>query len=337
MAVGRVGGTKSRITGQVGTTVFQVRKNEDGTYTQITLQKGVRTEEQTSERLQAQRMCTAMVESLMRDLKKVGQNSFQSAKNKTASLNAFSSYNLRLVARDCMNNWYNNNQFVYPFHERTDINVHDMGGLYILSAGTLQFNVFDAMDAVLNPRYVFRNWTQGGTRLYGLKFMVTASMQTVGDFLKAHRMTRLDIVCFCAFREWYQWGEDEDDPEYFLKHSYMMAQINPSVKDTDLLTPQTLANLFRFDTNHEVTTGVYSDGSGVMIGFKTLYEDNDEQIYYWGAFTISYITGKKMVSNASYSSPIGEVNPWLSGAAPTNVFGSWMGQGSVRHWPSPFQ
>ena len=136
MAVSRVGGTKGKLTGQVGSIVFQVRKNPDGSYTQITYEKGQRVETQLTPKVQAQRMCVAMVESLMRDLKPIATISYQAGKNKSQSLNSFAAQNLRLLQRDCKEHWYADNLFVYPRPRRTDLNVRDLGGRWLISSGS---------------------------------------------------------------------------------------------------------------------------------------------------------------------------------------------------------
>ena len=56
------------LSGQVGSTVYQIRNNGDGTLTQVAYAKGERTETTFSPKLQAQRMCMGMVESLMKQL-----------------------------------------------------------------------------------------------------------------------------------------------------------------------------------------------------------------------------------------------------------------------------
>lgn len=114
MARSKVGGSSGKLKGQVGDVVYQVKKNSDGTYTQYVYSKGERTEETITPTLQAQRMCTAMVQSIMRDLKEVWRLSWQNARTKIASLNEMSSFNLRLVLNDAHMHWYEGNKFIYP-------------------------------------------------------------------------------------------------------------------------------------------------------------------------------------------------------------------------------
>ena len=128
MAISRVGGTKGKLSGQVGSTIYQIRKNADGTFTQIAYNKGERTETTFSPKLQAQRMCMGMVESLMKQLKPLIGISFQAGTNKTKSCNAFSAANLRLVQRDCMEHWYANNKFVFPRQYKGYPDFSELGG-----------------------------------------------------------------------------------------------------------------------------------------------------------------------------------------------------------------
>ena len=90
MASGRVGGTRSKISGKVGNEIYQVVRNPDGSYSQQVYEKPEIVQTAQTPKLQAQRMITAMVESLMRDLKEVGRISMQSGVNRSKSLNAFS-------------------------------------------------------------------------------------------------------------------------------------------------------------------------------------------------------------------------------------------------------
>ena len=211
MASGRVGGTRSKISGQIGQEVYQIRKNPDGTYSQIVNAKGEISVNYTTPRLQAQRMCTSMVEAMMRDLKEVASISMQSAANKSKSLNAFSSYNLQLVARDCKANWFANNQFVYPELNRFDIKQRDLGGLYMLSSGSLQFNVFAGHAEYENPSGGLVNYPNATHTPEGVYFRLPNYGCTISEFLRANRMTRLDYVVCCFFGSYA-----EDVPEAYI-------------------------------------------------------------------------------------------------------------------------
>lgn len=336
MATGRVGGTKAKIRGQVGNEIYQIRKNEDGTYTQIVLEKGVRTETETSERLQAQRMCTAMVEAFMRDVKLVGQISMQSAKNKTASLNALSSFNLKLVAQDCKDHWYGGNDFFYPYMNNKGTITEQVGGCYLLSSGTLSYDLFDSVINTDWPDDYFHGgfyWYEG---FVFLNFEGISPSMSVGDFLKARKMSRIDYVVMVVFRSWFIWNEGEEESTHHTKQDYIIAQINPEVGDQERLTSDNLARLFRVRASNDYRVAVSRDGTRLGIGFVVDYHNADERIYFSGGFSISYLTGKKLVSSSAMQPSDDLSGEFLAGGKPTEVFYSWMRAPLNPNWPSPF-
>lgn len=336
MASGRVGGTKSKISGQVGSAIYQVRRNDDGSYTQVVTAKGERTETSTTPRLQAQRMCTAMVESMMRDLKPVGRISMQSGANKSKSLNAFSHFNLLRVAQDCKTNWYGNNQFVYPQHSRDDLNIKDLGGPYMISSGTLQFELFDSLYYDTCPLQNLKGNFTAGNQFYGVKFMIPADVTTYGQLLRHWRMTRLDAVVFCGLRYYLEQPDPEQDGVEYIKHNYLIMTPNPAIKDDQLITDDLLAQAFLINYSLAPIVTRSKDNSYFVVGWKTELDSLDEVFWYWAGFSISYLDGRKKISSSSYSSPDGSTFPWLRNASPSDVFGSWMSEPMIKPYPSPF-
>lgn len=337
MAVSKTGGTKGKLRGQVGTTIYQVRRNDDGTYTQILYQKGERVETQTSPKLQAQRMYTAMVESLMKQLKPVGRISMQSGKNKSQSLNAFSSWNLRFVANDAKAHWYGNQQFVYPRHHRTDINVQDLGGPYVISSGTLDHNIY---DREVFDNYAAATWLNPTFRdgfVFGVQFTCEIGVTSVGQFFKAHRMTRLDKIVMAGFHDWIDYDEDPDDPQEYMKHSYFIASVNYSIRDEEIMTPEVIRNLLKFESDMSPVILMARDGHSFCVGVNTDYQGKDDQFYYVAYFSISYPRGKKEISSSEYHNPEGGAEPWLWNQHPSYVFGSWMGDPTNPNYPSPYE
>lgn len=337
MASGRVGGTKAKVSGQIGSSIYQVRKNPDGTYSQIVYAKGTQTVSTTTPRLQAQRMCTAMVECLMADLKEVARISMQSYPNKSKSLNAFSSFNLRLVAQDCKTNWYSGNRFQYPSMSEVHYYDNDLGGPFMISSGTLQFNIFDREVA---DDFPYVDWvlpyTSDTQYFYGVGFNITAGM-TVGQFMKSHRMTYLDSFVFCGLDEYIDYDNHPDDPQTVLRHIYYIAKVNAKVNENEVMTADTIQRLFNLDGNADFVTLMRADGTGFAIGYLAEYATKNEHLHYTACFSISYYAGKKKISSSTYHNPFGDTEPWALDATPTYVFGSWMGEPANHHWPSPFE
>lgn len=336
MASGRVGGTRSKKRGLVGDVVYQVVRNEDGTYTQISYGKPEDVTATITPRLQAQRMCTCMVEALMRDIRPIACISMQSAANKSKSLNAFSSFNLQLVARDCKTNWYGNNQFFYPRTYNIGTESEQLGGVYMLSSGTWQYHGF---DAVMYTDHVERIWPFSwafGKRFSGMRWDIKLGLETVGQFLQRHFMSSLDKCCFVCFHDWYDWDEDPDDPTWFTRHSYIIASVNSSVSRDQVLTRDVLNQLFICESDWEIQKDIADDGQSFYIGIMVDQSNNNEEIYTYGGFTISYLEGRKKVSSSQMIRVPDWSDRYFEDAYPANVFGTWMGTPGVKPYPSPF-
>ena len=138
MAISRVGGTHGLLKGSVGNDTYLIVKSPNGDYTQVVQAKKTTHTDTKTVRLAVQQMCTAIVEAMMRDLKPIIKYSFQSAKNKTTSVNMFSQFALRSLANDCRSYWFQDGDFYYPdAGARTPV-----AGPFILSSGTLPYNCF---------------------------------------------------------------------------------------------------------------------------------------------------------------------------------------------------
>ena len=336
MAKGRVGGTKAKISGQVGTNIYQIRKNSNGTYSQISYVKGVRTETETSEKLQVQRMVTCMVESLMHDIKPVAQLSMQAAKNKTNSMNAFSSMNLRYVAQDCKDNWYDSKEFVYPLPSREWGRNKDLGGLYRLSSGTGSINHFSRCFTSASPQLIMEGWTNPNANFVGLEFLIPDGCATIGDYLRKSKITRLDIVVFCAFHFWLEQGDDTNDGAWLSRHEYVIMRLSSLVSDSAPLNINSLRALFSLQQSDDIAQLYWGkDNRSFYLGVQ---EDlmRDDNYFYGGAFTVSYLTCKKQITDSHYDWLSSVHGPWLANQNPADVFGYWMNTPWIDPYPDPF-
>ena len=336
MASGRVGGTRSKIRGQVGDVVYQVVKNPDGTYTQISYGKPEDVTQTITPRLQAQRMCTSMVEALMRDLKPVACISMQTAANRSKSLNAFSSFNLQLVAQDCKTHWYNGNQFYYPTTANIGTTSEQLGGRYMLSSGTWQYNGFDGLVHETQADRIWPYVSYVGKRFSGLRFRLSVNPETLGHFLRRHYLTILDKMVFCCFHDWMDYESSPDDPDYCTRHSYIIVTMDASISENEIVTPTLLGQLFKFESDWEVFAKVSDDQLDYMVGLLIDNEGDNAYFYTYGGFTISMMEGKKKISSSSFINIDGVSDGYFLHQAPADVMGSWMGTPSVKPYPSPF-
>lgn len=336
MASGRVGGTRSKISGQVGNIIYQIVKNADGTYSQVEYGKPESVVQTITPKLQAQRMCTCMVEALMRDLKPVGCISMQSGANKSKSLNAFSSYNLMLVGRDCKANWNGGNQFRYPATAEAGAIDTPLGGRFMLSSGTWQMNGFDECLHRMNVLDIWPYQEFVLKRFAGFRFALADGPESVANFLKRHFLTRLDTMVFACFHSWFEFDPDPENPHEFFKHSYALLTINPQFSDDTLVTPQTISELFLADSDWPIFKRCSDNNRDFYIGFLIDNDADSAYFYTYGGFTISYLDGKKKISSSSFAVVDGDADDYFRGAAPCDVFGTWMGEPKVIPYPSPF-
>lgn len=336
MAISRIGGTKGMLSGQVGSTIYQIRNNGDGTFTQIAYAKGERTETTFSPKLQAQRMCMGMVESLMKQLKPLIGISFQSGSNKTKSCNAFSSANLRLVQRDCMEHWYSGNRFVFPRQYKGYPDFSELGGLYMISSGSLQKNLYDELIFDDYAPAGWRDLPYSDSALWGLKFNVRVGVDTLEQFRQTHKMTILDKICFAGFKTWISYDPDPEDPQTLSKHDYFIASFDRSIPSHVVLTPDVLVDLFKFNTNADPRVYISRDNDAICVGCCLDFQHADESYYYWAGFSESHLSGKKQISTSFYGNDWPDGDPYLLNRQPSMVFGSWMGEPSVKPYPSPF-
>lgn len=348
MASGRVGGTKSKVSGVIGNEVYSVRRNSDGSYSQVVSAKPESVQYTNTDKQAAQRMVTGMVEGLMKGLRKIGTISMQSGVNKSKSLNAFSSFNLQQVNADMKANWYNSRNYLYPFANKGSKDYPETGGHWLISSGTLHFNLYDWEGEDINPEYWTRLSPWYGWVFYGIKLKIDSAWLTIGDFLKGHQITRLDTIVYCFWEDSTYPSGDEGDAEFFQGFGYCICTVNPYLSDMAPLTTENLKALFIIDHNRPLFFERSNDGSVtpkphtdmpdfLAIGRMCNNWDLIEAVGYQAAFSISYLDGKKKISNSKMHNPDTYDPSEYMVQPPTKVFGSWVGQYWERHYPSPFE
>lgn len=333
MASGRVGGTRSKIRGVVGDSVYQVRRNDDGTYTQLVYGKTTHTINTDTPRLQCQRMIACMVESLMRDLRPIGGISWQDAANKSKSLNAMSGRNLDCVLMDAKEHWYSGNQFLYPQRNRKGTPAETLGGRFAISQGTLTFDLYDEVFYTNLPSRLWDEYRGRDVAFVGIRFNAPEGAESVGHFLERHRITRKDKIVLVYFKQWYVYdgslGEDIEHTGY----GYVIVHVSPDVPDSEVLSEDSMNDLFICESNDPIKKAFGDSYVDYYIGAIMDGVDDGNDFWYYNAFSISYLEGKKRVST-KFLTPTDDAQVgYLFNAAPADVLGSWMGNLLIKPWP----
>lgn len=336
MASGRVGGTKSKVSGTIGSEVYSLRRNPDGTYSQVVAAKPETTTYTNTEKQAAQRMVAAMIEGLMRDLTPVARISMQSGVNQSKSLNAFSSFNLNKVREDMIANWYGDQKFVYPVKD-SDLK---LGGLYTISAGTLQ---------LMRGENSNHGWSSSGWGMFGHKWFnkrvsywagmqkrCTCSDNTLGTLLRENNMLRTDVFVSVVNREYYVYNPELEEDEVVYKYDYVIAKLKDTLPDSTPLDALENDDVWEVTTNCDAIFHFCKSDMIFTVGSGIPFDNYDDHILYYANFLISRRDGSKKISSSVFRNFSSDDATWLDGHAPTNVFYSWLGEHMDDHWPSPF-
>ena len=336
MASGRVGGTKSKVSGTIGSEVYSLRRNPDGSYSQVVSAKPETTTYTNTEKQAAQRMVTAMIEALMRDLTPVARISMQSGVNPSKSLNAFSSFNLSKVREDMIANWYGDQKFVYPIKD-SDVK---LGGVYTMSAGTLQL----MKGEVSNIGYSLDGWGFNGHKWFnkrvnhwvGMQKRCECTVDTLGALLRQNNMLRTDVFISVCNREYFIYNPELEEDEVVYKYDYVIAKLKDTLPDSTTLDELESDDVWEVTTNCDAIYHFCKDELLFTVGSGIPFDNHDDHILYYANFMISRRDGTKKISSSVFKNVRGGEGTWLIGHAPTNVFYSWLGEPMDDHWPSPF-
>lgn len=336
MASGRVGGTKSKVSGTIGSEVYYLRRNPDGTYSQVVSAKPETTTYTNTKKQAAQRMVAAMIEGLMRDLTPVARISMQSCVTQSKSLNAFSSFNLNKVREDMIANWYGGQKFVYPV-KGSDLK---LGGLYTISAGTLQL----MRGELSNKGWSSTGWGENGHRWFNKRVSYWTGMQkrckcsddTLGTLLRESNMLRTDVFVSVCNREYYVYNPELEQDEVFYRYDYVIAKLKDTLPDSTILDDLESDDVWEVTTNCDAIFHFCKSDLMFTVGSGIPFDNYDDHILYYANFLISRRDGTKKISSSVFRNFSSDEPTWLDDHAPTNVFYSWMGAQKTDHWPSPF-
>lgn len=342
MASGRVGGTRSLKSGKVGDEVLSVTANGDGTYSQQ-VSAYVPSKQQTKTvRLAAQQMATAMVEAMMRDLKPLGKVSFQSAANKSKSLNAFSSWNLYKVQNEMKNYWEEYHEFMFPGKG----NNLKLGGTWILSSGTLRYNCWDGMYSDYGDADRFDDLVHSQEGVIGVFFEYPKTTMTIGEYMDKHNLlynTEMWLAMFWLSDLIDPWP-DPRDPYNIGIYSWKKITLNPKVRRNEIVSEETLANLFITEAkthNFDVWArpNEYSPNwkHARCLGFKLGWQEPFMHQMWFNGFTINFVNGRKQISSSImefvHKNPMIEIDEGLT--ADWAVY-TWTDQPVPRPVPYPW-
>lgn len=342
MASGRVGGSRSKVSGKIGNEVYYLSRESDGSYAQVVAAKSSRPYTSNTARQAAYRMCAAIVEACMRDLQEVACISMQSAPNRSKSLNAFAAHNLMRVHRSCKNHWDDAGDFGFNV-KAVDANA---GGRFLLSAGSLMQNLFSKVvycwglpaEALPQGTTHVPNIKEVG----GLLFDIPAHVTTFGEFLKFFGMTRRDQVVYVNYhvRNIEEEGDGGEDDVQIIednRYRWFILSVSETLPDDTPIGRDVLRTFFSIQSSDEVE--IYWQDWSRQLYFVDVVRESDveESILMHGAFSISYSLGRRKVSSSELEFVDESYARNFSNHRPCDVFWSYIGGHVGEVYPSPFE
>lgn len=335
MATGRVGGTKSKIAGKVGNSIYRIGHDDNGVLQQVVSAAPSEIKYSNTEKQAAQRMFTGMVQGLMAALRPIATISNEYAIDKSHSLNAFSSTNIIKVRQDAKEHWDDSTSFCYPYKAQALSEYPQVGGYWSISLGSLSYELFDWCGEDNDPYLWTSEVPYFGFVFSGLKMMIPSGNPTLRDFMIARRMTRRDSLHFVWWETATYWYEGVDNPDEKEGFHYLSVSVNPYLHDSAKIKEVSINDIFIVNSSRPVSVILSRDGSFFAFGRMQDRLDNLEEVGWLAGFSISYPKGKKLVSSSQLRNPSQfDPSPFMV-SPPANVFGSWIGKGINDKWPSP--
>ena len=188
MARGRLGGTKAKIRGKVGTDIYQLKRDPNGTLIQSVYGQNLNPAYSNTE-LQAKNRCImGQIERMWHWLPQIIKDSFVSVPRGALSFQRFSKLNYPLLREDFETHYSENN--VYSWVVKREMQAP--AGPWLLTDGTLSPVTWD--DA---------GFSLGWNNSFDISWVKSFPNATYGDFLSNFGVKMGDRLILAFFREDY--------------------------------------------------------------------------------------------------------------------------------------
>lgn len=224
MGRGKLGGTKAKIRGKVGSEIYQIKRADDGVLSQH-VYKAPEARQYTNTEAQAKaRMIMGQIERMFHILPDVIKYAFATIPTGTLSFQHFSKINYDLLKQDMEENW----EYTPNFDWRPKYQLSAPAGIWNLAQGTLAQIKPDAYS-----------YEHGYNGYIAPQFHHVAESATLGDFMDYLGMRKNDELHIYFYRRW----RDSIEPEI----SEIVVRIKPNADVSQLLAPNFHSSFFAVD------------------------------------------------------------------------------------------
>lgn len=301
MGRGKLGGTKAKIRGKVGSEIYQLKRADDGVLSQH-VYKAPGARQYTNTKAQAKaRMIMGQIERMFHILPDVIKYAFATIPTGTLSFQHFSKINYDLLKQDMEKNW----EYTPNFDWRPKYQLSAPAGIWNLAQGTL---------AQIKPdAYSYQHGYNG---YIAPQFHYVAESATLGDFMDYLGMRKNDELHIYFYRRW----RDSIEPEI----SEIVVRIKPSADVSQLLAPSYHSSFFAVDGALYVGLAFDARFSVFMLrlGGNDIGRDYINDCF--GIMNVRRNASKVEFSTTQFTWCVPYNNADYTRNAPNNVFDTWL-------------
>lgn len=275
MGRGKLGGTKAKIRGKVGSEIYQVKRLEDGTLTQ-NVYKAPESREYTNTEAQAKaRMIMGQIERMFHILPDVIKYAFATIPSGTLCFQHFSKLNYELLRKDLQDCWDSTPNFDW----RPKYELSAPAGNWVLTDGTIPEFIWGAA--------IFSQGVNNGLQM---SWTSPNNNPTIGDFFKACNMQEKDLLISLFY------VHPVDTGEPYIKQINL--KLNPQYSLETKLGDTSTDDVLLHDSDWDVLVGY--DIAANQIDFE-ISGDNVGYDYFaaCGAFVIVRESGNKTLFSSA--------------------------------------
>lgn len=300
MGRGRVGGTRSLISGAVGAEIYYISKNSKGELEQVVQAKPESYARVNTREVAICKMRMSVIERAMGAFKEIIAHSFEGVPEGTESVSEWSRANISLVTQDMTEHWDSVGQFDYT---RKDVG-GATAGKYLMSRGSLRYSWTGIVRWQYRSPYTFRFSTtyQQGSPTVG-KFKESQNLET-GDYYTMCLLVRgLSLADTCA--------------------RYIRLQITDKLADDVVLNEANAWDLWNISTNAPLQTVFEPDGAVYRFTYDPRQEVGLDTVIGWAIIRSAFKNGKWCKSTQFMRTYFDDGLWAASNIKPEDVFNTW--------------
>lgn len=300
MGRGRLGGTKSKIRGKVGSEVYQMKRDPNGTLLQTVYAMPENPTYTNTEKQAKNRCIMGQIDRMWHWLPQIIKDSFANVERGALSFQMFSRLNYPLLKSDYLSHYESEPDFDWQVKGE----LHAPAGPWLLTHGTLP-------AVAWSDAHFSLGWNNGLV----LEWNNLESYETYGDFLDCFGLQHGDRLVFVVFRQDFRatWGYVETW-SFWPRQDYPRDLPWRNVDDE---------NVFRTNCPYIVLAGQNSRKSQFYFSIDTQNFPSQIKIACFTFFVVRPSENGTLFSSSKFTWAQGNVAGGYLRHSPSQVWSSW--------------